>query len=194
MKKHEAEKLIETIRSFVTDDAAPGGKSEGPAAKQPERTPIQTAIAAMSSTAGIEPIDLKDAGGRKFVLTAEIQEAIFRAFKNRMLDELRVDPVFVRLLAIAPELEVEVAARVVTLDASTLKGRVARLLASGWFDGSQTTYAVRKELSRTGPDPGGGGNLANVLKEFQRDGFLLAESDGWRKAPGIKVSERRIEA
>lgn len=120
-------------------------------------------------------------------------ERMYHAFKNRLIDDARIDPILLKLLTTRPELEVEVEPRVVTLDGSTLKGRVARLMAANWFQTTRATAAVRKELARTGSDPGGGGTLGSVLAEYVRDGFLVREGEMYVQAPGVKITEKELK-
>lgn len=121
------------------------------------------------------------------------REKLYQWLKGRLLDDLRVDPVFVKLLANVPEMVVEIEPRVVTLDGNaSVKGRVAKLIAAGWFDQSRTTGAARAELKRTGADPGGGSNLSTALGDFVRDGFLVRDGDAYAKAPGVKVTQREL--
>lgn len=121
-------------------------------------------------------------------------ERMYHAFKNRLIDDARIDPILLQLLTTRPELVVEVEPRIVTLDAATLKGRVARLLAAGWFtNGARATSAVRKELARTGSDPGGGGTLGTVLGDYVKDGFLVREGEMYALAPGVKITEKELK-
>lgn len=172
MRAHEGERLIaaltNTIKGMIEGPAAGNGTAQGP----PKPTPRGIG----SAIAGLDEF-----------------EELYQKIKRRLLDELRIDPVFLKLLANVPELEVTIEPQVVELDASTLKGRVALLISRGYFDVAKKTGTVRNELARTGADPGGGGNLSDRLSELVRDGFLTREGDGYAKAPGIKLSERVLE-
>ena len=88
----------------------------------------------------------------------------------------------------------EIEPRVVVLEANTVKGRVARLMAAGWFSSTRSTGACRTELKRSGADPGGGGNLSDVLGDYVKQGFLVRDGDGYLFSAGVKVSERPLEA
>lgn len=121
-------------------------------------------------------------------------EKLYQAIKARFIDDARIDPVLLQILTQRPKLEIEVEPRTIALDGASLKGRVGRLLAAGWFDNGRRTGAVRSELTRTGPDPGGGGNLAAILAELVRDGFLVREGEGWKRAAGVEILERTIAA
>lgn len=191
MKAHEAERLIATIRELV-DEGNQGAKGKVPSI--PLGQPVKAAPippAAMVDGADLELPATRDG---RVKLTADVIEALYLRFKNRLLDDLRIDPVFVQLVAHAPEIEIGIQPRIVNLDGATLKGRVALLVARGWMDDMRTTSDVRKELARTGSDPGGGGTLSDTLGTFVRDGFLVRDAGGYRRAPSLKITERRIEA
>lgn len=175
MKRHEAEKLIETIRSFVDDGRPP--TVDGKPAK---------------ATGEVPPAEPPRPGGKLSIDTDQL-EAIYQQIKRRLIDDCRIDPILLQLVTQRPEMVVEVEPRIVQVDGATMKGRVARLLAAGWFKEGRTTYAVRMELSRTGNDPGGGGSLAGKLGELREEGFLVRDGEGWLAAPGLKVTERTIE-
>lgn len=96
----------------------------------------------------------------------------YDALRARLLK----DPVVLKVLATKPEIRVEIERKTVTIDGSSLKGRVARLLASGFFDGGKKQTAVRNELKRTGHDVNDG-NLYQNLKGMVADGFMTVEGD-----------------
>ncbi len=116
-------------------------------------------------------------------------DAIYAAVKERAL----ADPGILRVLTERPELEVRVERRVVQIDGASLRGRVARLLAEGFFDGGASNSGTRAELKRTGADVNNA-NLARVLAEFQRDGFLTLEGSNYRAVQGMKVNVVREAA
>lgn len=174
MKKHEAERLITVIRELVTDGAP----------QEPRR---------IATAADLTPKAVTGTGNGKVHLDPDTLETLYRAFKNRLIDELRVDPILLQLIAQRPEIILEIEPQVLTLDGGTTRGRVARLIASGWFKTTRATGAARKELARTGPDPGGGGTLSDILSEMVRNGFLSREGDGYLEVPGLKITEKRIE-
>lgn len=124
-------------------------------------------------------------------LSAHQIEDIYQHIKSRLIDECRIDPLLLHLLTQRPEIVVEVEPRVVSIGGASLRGRIARLMATGWFSELRKQGAVRSELARTGSDVNSG-NLSTAINEFVRDGFLTRESDGYRLAPGIKVTEREV--
>lgn len=118
-----------------------------------------------------------------------VDEALYQAIRARILED---EPILLKVLTTHPELVVEVTPRVMTVEGDSMKGRVTRLMAKGWFDQARETGDVRKELARTGTDPGGGGTLGIMLNRFVSDGFFVREGAAFVLAPGVKVSEREL--
>lgn len=181
MNRHEGDRLIKVIQELMAEEGAAsvrGGKT------RPERP---------APPARDQEKDHHEIGQLP-KLEADFLERIFLEFKNRMIDELRLDPVLVQLITQQKEIEIIIEPRIVQMDGGTLRGRVARLVGQGWANEPRATSAFRTELTRTGNDPGGGGSLSTVLGEFVRDGFLVRAGDRWQKAPDLKVTEKVIEA
>lgn len=189
MEKHEAEKLIETIRGFI-EDAPPDNYTAGsthPAMTINDAERIATRIGKSEQPIPAEPF------APIGKLSTDELERMYQMFKARFIDDARFDPVLLNLVMVQPEIIIGYERKVEQVDGATLKGRVARLVATGWIGTSpRATSAIRKELARTGSDPGGGGTLSDTLSALQRSGFLHRESDGWTAAPGVKISEREI--
>ena len=181
MKAKEADALIATIRSFLdpVDTHKTGRQVPLDAA---EATLARTTREATGSMGGhLKPFD--DAA----------VERQYQAFKARFIDEAQIDPVLLRLIMVQPEITVDVERRMVSVDGATLRGRCARLIAGGWFDEMRSTAQSRRELARIGSDPSGNGNLGAALSQLRVEGFLTTAGEGWLKAPGMKVSETKIE-
>jgi len=119
-----------------------------------------------------------------------VDEALYQAIRARILED---EPILLKALTTHPELVVEVTPRVVTVEGSSMKGRVVRLMAGGWFSQARETGDVRRELARTGTDPGGGGTLGIMLNRFVVDGFFIREGNAFVLAPGVKVNERELQ-
>lgn len=188
MAKHiDGEKLIDAIRGMMQDGPAP-------MTLKGAETVARNLKANAPPATRTEQLIEEERGNGAGRITAEQLERIYAEIKKRLLDELPADPVFLQLLANRPEIILELQPRVITLDGSTLKGRVARLIAGGWFDASRATSATRKELARTGGDPGGGGSLSDVLGGMVRDGFLTRDGGDYVKAVGIKITEKVLGA
>ena len=111
------------------------------------------------------------------------EEALYQKIKARLIEEA---PSLITLLASGTELEVQVTKTEVTLDGSSLRGRIARLLSLGFMNEAKTSNAIVKELSRTGPSANGG-NVHRECEKLLAMGLLTKESDGYQKAPGAKV-------
>lgn len=128
-------------------------------------------------------------------LSVEEFDWLYNAIKERIIADAQIDPVLIHLATSRPELVVQFEPRVVKLNRTDgVRGRVAGLIADGFFDESKAPHAVRQELKRLGNDPGGGGTLYDVLKNFARDGFLVVESDRYSVAPGLKVTKEELQA
>ena len=85
--------------------------------------------------------------------------------------------------------------RRISVDGTTLRGRVARLLHDGWFDVARSVGGTRTELARTGADPGGSGNLGSILGDMKRDGFLVEEQNKYSKSTTMRVVlNKHVEA
>lgn len=176
--------LQQALRGLVGDDiskeSAALGLRKGATAPAPAKGPADNRVetAADAGDYGIAP---------------ERLERLYQYIKNRIIDECRIDPILLELLTTRPEIIVSVEPRLVELRGDNLKGRVARLMAAGWFGQQRATSSVRQELARTGSDPVGGGTLSDVLGNFVKDGFLIRVGGGYAFAPGVKVTERELK-
>lgn len=171
MKREEAQVLVKAIEGLIEKD---GGTPRVDVARVPG-LPVVTR--AETPAAHLDTSD---------------KEALYQAFKRRLIDECAVDPILLHLLTARPEIVVEVEPRTMTLEGSTLKGRLARLMAAKWFTDTRLTGQVKAELMRTGTEPNGG-NLSTALSDFVRDGFLTRDGAGFRLAPGVEISEQQIK-
>lgn len=120
-------------------------------------------------------------------------ERLYQAFKGRLIEEAAVDPVLLHLLTTRPEVSVEVERRQISLDGGSLKGRAARVVASGYLSQPRENADIRKEMMKTGGDVHSG-NLAKAMRELQNDGIVVDHGEGWQLAPGVKITERTIES
>lgn len=116
-------------------------------------------------------------------------ESFYQTIKNRLLRELPDHPRLVRVLAEKPEIMVQLKRNVIEVDGTSAKGRIARLIASGWFDGEgKTQGGTRSELRRTGADVNSG-NISTIFSGLVKDGFLTAEAGNlFRSVEGMKVN------
>jgi hypothetical protein len=98
------------------------------------------------------------------------------------------DTGILQILSDKPEINVKITKVKIEIDGTTLKGRIARLLADGFYDDGQTNSATRTELKRLGPDANNA-NIGRTLADLQRDGFLTLEAgDRFKAVPGMKVN------
>jgi hypothetical protein len=96
------------------------------------------------------------------------------------------DPAILRLLKLVPEIEVTIKRQVIELNESTLVGRVAGLIAEGFFDTSSTANAAFAELKRRGfacAVP----SVYRACDDLTLKGFLR-KGDGYTAVPGMKIN------
>jgi hypothetical protein len=100
--------------------------------------------------------------------------------------EIEVEAVTIDLERDMPEIEVTIKRRVISMDGSTLKGRIAGFLADGFFDSAKTNSAVLAELARTGASSRAN-RVSEALSELQGYGFLTKEDGGFKAVDSMKV-------
>lgn len=121
------------------------------------------------------------------------------ALPDDWLQQVRIkllsDPaVIAHIAATRPKLIVEVTPRVVKIDGTTSRGRIARLIATGFFDSAKRQGECRTELQRTGTDVNGG-QVSTLFAEFVRDGFLTRHgNDRYIKAPDLVATVKELQA
>lgn len=111
------------------------------------------------------------------------EEGLFQRFRARLLKE----PTVLRLLATKPEIELTVQRRTVEANDETLRGRLAKLVAEGFFENTIGGTSAHAELQRRGV----GSAKPNVYRELDyltSLGFLTKEEGGFRAVPGMKVN------
>lgn len=114
-------------------------------------------------------------------------ERLYQAFKARLIEEASTDPVLLRVLTERPQIEVQVKRVTLQIEGKSLKGRIAQLIAAGFFKETRTQAETQKELQRTGPSlhPA---NLMRALDALVSDGFLTDEGRSFREVAGMKVN------
>lgn len=182
MNRHEADTLIAAIKGLMSDK--PEVVATGPTGAKLVRP--EPATRADDAWLGNKPTHEKE-------WSADFEEKLYQRFKARLIDECRVDPILLELLTNRPEIVIDVEPRVMSLDGSSLRGRLARLMASGFFATAKTQSACRAELRRTGTDVNSG-QLSTSVNDFVKDGFLTRDGDGYVLAAGIKITEREVVA
>lgn len=110
-------------------------------------------------------------------------DAIYTEVKRRAA----ADPGVLALLRSQPEIEVTVTRSRIQMTDDTLQGRLAGLIAGGFFDDGTTASAAHTELQRLGR----GSAKPNVYRECDKLaalGFLTKEPNGYRSVPGMKIN------
>lgn len=110
-------------------------------------------------------------------------DAIYAAIKERAAS----DPGILAVLAQKPEIDITLERKKIQIDGSSLKGRIARLIATGFYDDGATHSRTRAELKRTGPEVNSG-NTSKSLSDFVTDGFLTREDDKFTAVAGMKIN------
>lgn len=111
-------------------------------------------------------------------------DEIYNVIRSRLVREA---PQILTVLATKPEIRVEVERQTITVDGTTSKGRIAKLIAEGFYDDGATNSGTRSELKRTGSDCNNA-TIGNILAEYQRQGFLTLEGDRYKAVPDMKVN------
>lgn len=120
-------------------------------------------------------------------MQAIIAEVITRLKASNEFPSLQVS-------AEKPELNVAVRRKVIDLDGSTLKGKLAQLIAEGWFDEAKTGHAAYTDLQRRG-FPTAKPNVYRELDKLAEWGFLTKEaSGGYLVVQGMKINIREEAA
>ncbi|HEU0081864.1 MAG TPA: hypothetical protein VFQ87_03255 [Bradyrhizobium sp.] len=96
------------------------------------------------------------------------EDALYERFKARLLADA---PALLRLTTIAPEIEVTRERKIIKIDGSTLRGRVAKLIADGFFAAGKSNRETVNELARTGRTAHDS-NVSKELTELISMGFL----------------------
>lgn len=175
MTTTEMHAIVECLRALVDNPHSGGKLVSGTNAQQAKGAPRPMPASAIEGA-----------------VWDQADEARYQRYRARLIDELRSDPILLKLLSEQNEMVVEVERREQRLNGSTLAGRVGLLIADGWFNEVRTTGGCRRQLAMTGTDPGGGGGLSTVLGDFVKQGFLVRAGEGYTKVAGIKVTRDSI--
>jgi hypothetical protein len=127
-----------------------------------------------------------------FILPGFTVEKIYTAVKERAAK----DPGVLELLTQQPEIRVKIQRTTLQLTTDNLQGKLAKLIAEGFFDGSANANQAFMELKRRGDSV----SVPNVYRELDgltALGFLTKERNGkqtaYQRVPGMKVSKSTIE-
>jgi hypothetical protein len=113
-------------------------------------------------------------------------EALYQAFKGRLIQE--APGIIVALTKAVPEIEVTEVREKLTMNTTTPEGRVAYLIADGFFDVNRINAEVVKELADRGW-PTLAPNVGRAFGILTDKGFLVAKDKGrFVAVKGMKVN------
>lgn len=140
-------------------------------------------------TAAPEPVSLDGAGASREDIYRAVQqiaqESMYQYVRDRLLKEA---PQALSIAKVTPEIEVTAQRQKIHLDTSTAEGRVAMLIADGFFDVIRINAEVVKELAERG-FPTRAPNVAKAFFSLTEKGFLVSKEKGrYRAVPGMKVN------
>ncbi len=164
MESKAIEAKLDTLIGLMTKEATPAPQ---PVVTPPRRPP--------------EPVP---ANGPPL---AGDEETLYQRFKARLVAEA---PSVLRLLTTQPELQVEIEKHVVKISETSPEGRIAKLIAEGFFQDRVSEPAVFAELLRRGhvtmktPKI----RVHDPLKRLVKKGFLTREGDGYQAVRGMEVN------
>jgi BMFP domain-containing protein YqiC len=110
------------------------------------------------------------------------------AMYERLLARLLKAPPLVKLSTSKPEIEVQRQRQVIEVSHSTLKGRLAGMIAEGFFDSPVTGSAAYSELRDRRGFSTSKPNVYRDLDGFAEMGFVTKEEDGYRAVSGMKIN------
>jgi hypothetical protein len=118
-------------------------------------------------------------------------EEFYRWFLRRAKN----DPTVLAILATQPEIQVSVRPCTIEFADSSLRGRVALLIADGFFNEGATGYQVWQELGRRGVGSAKP-NVYTACADLCSMGFLTKEKNGdatnYKRVEGLKVTKKEI--
>jgi hypothetical protein len=119
-------------------------------------------------------------------------ESLYQAFKARLIKELPGDARLMQVVLSRPELKVLVKREVLEVNGDTLRGRIARLLADGFFDDAKAPGATIQELLKRGASADVKFNTSKELMALTSLGFLIklgkTSDSKYEAVPGMKVN------
>jgi hypothetical protein len=108
---------------------------------------------------------------------------------KEFIRQLGERPEIVALLIEKPTLRITTTQPVINWDGSTLKGRLAKLIAEGFFKNPRPPADVLKECQRRGwlTSNNRSNHVALPLADITEMGFLTKEDSGYQAAPGMEI-------
>jgi hypothetical protein len=109
-------------------------------------------------------------------------ESLYQEFKKRLLEEI---PAELTLHLERPEIKLKIERPTIEADKSSMLGRVAYLIHTGFYDSPKQSGAALKELERTGPRVNNK-SLSSAHSDLVRMGFLTDEPGGYQAVRDMK--------
>jgi hypothetical protein len=106
---------------------------------------------------------------------------------GEIIELLKAQPEVIELLRTQPKIKVSVRRPQVSLDDSTLIGKIGILAAEHFFAAPREHRAVYDELKKRWGVPGQVAHVYPPLKKLNQDGVLEQDGSGFRLAPGLKI-------
>lgn len=134
-----------------------------------------------------EPNPRADRPGAEMFAESALQyeEALYQRFVARLREEA---PAVIKVLTVQNEINVTVERREIQADGSTLPGRIALLVATGFFDQPKKGFAAFTELTRIGKTPDKPGTYREVKKLLELGFLTVNAEDEYQAVPGMKVN------
>jgi len=112
------------------------------------------------------------------------EDALYQRFKTRLASEA---PQLLAIAATRPGIEVTVTVERIAVDGRSLRGRIARLIADGFFEKARTSTDVTEALVRAGWDRSPIA-LNTELRELTELGFFTRDNKWISLVPGMEVN------
>jgi hypothetical protein len=109
------------------------------------------------------------------------------ALYERIAQRLRKDPMLLSVMVAKPALEIAVTREIIRVDGRTLRGRIGRLIADGYWSSARTSADLQSELEKRGDRPSNV-ELGNEVKELCRLGFFTRDNKWIRLVDGMEVN------
>ena len=107
-----------------------------------------------------------------------------------ILARLLKEPAIIKLQTRKPELQVTETREIIDLSDTTLRGRLAKLIAKGFFDEPKNGNTAFNELKRLG-FPTAKPNVYRECDALTAMGFLTKEASGYQAVSDMKVNLKR---
>ncbi len=113
-------------------------------------------------------------------------DALYEIFKARLIDE--APQIIMKLAQTRPELKVVIERETIEVNGKSLRGRIARLIANGFFSEAQTSATIGEEIAKQIGDRPSNIELGNELKALTEMGFFRRDNKWIRVVPEMVVN------